>query len=90
MAERVGVIGAGLAGLAAAVELKGAGREVTVFERSRLLGGRATSFVVAGHEVDNGQHVFLACCTEFIGFVKRLGDKVIPRLADMPRPQWAE
>jgi hypothetical protein len=25
-----------------------------------------------------------------VGFVKRLGDKVIPRLADMPRPQWAE
>ena len=82
MAERVGVIGAGLAGLAAAVELKGAGREVTVFERSRLLGGRATSFVVAGHEVDNGQHVFLACCTEFIGFVKRLGMEHVLRLQD--------
>jgi len=25
-----------------------------------------------------------------VGFVKRLGDEVIPRLAGMPRPQWAE
>jgi squalene-associated FAD-dependent desaturase len=74
MAERrVGVIGAGLAGLAAALELKEAGCDVTVFERSRLLGGRATSFEVGGHEVDNGQHVFLACFTEFTAFVGRLG-----------------
>jgi len=82
MAERVGVIGAGLAGLAAALDLTHAGCQVTVFERSRLLGGRATSFKVAGHEVDNGQHVFLACCTEFIDFVKRLGMEHALRLQD--------
>ncbi len=74
MAEpRVAVIGAGLAGLSAALELKQAGLHVTLFERSRLLGGRATSFWVGGHEVDNGQHVFLACFTEFIGLLHRLG-----------------
>ncbi|HLW46182.1 MAG TPA: hydroxysqualene dehydroxylase HpnE [bacterium] len=74
MAERrVAVVGAGLAGLAAALELKEAGCEVTVFERSRLLGGRATSFDVGGREVDNGQHVFLACFTEFMRFARRLG-----------------
>ncbi len=44
-----------------------------LFERSRLLGGRATSFQIDGRTVDNGQHVFLACCTEFIGFVERAG-----------------
>ena len=72
-ARRVGVVGAGLAGLAAGVALKDAGFEVELFERSRLLGGRATSFTVNGHEVDNGQHVFLGCCDQFIDFVKRLG-----------------
>jgi squalene-associated FAD-dependent desaturase len=71
--RRVGVVGAGLAGLAAAVELKDAGCEVAVFERSRLLGGRATSFEVAGREVDNGQHVFLACFTAFTDFARRVG-----------------
>ncbi|HEY6486200.1 MAG TPA: squalene--hopene cyclase [Candidatus Cybelea sp.] len=71
--ERVAVVGAGLAGLAAALDLKDAGLRVELFERSRLLGGRATSFEIDGIEVDNGQHVFLACCDEFIGFAGRVG-----------------
>lgn len=69
----VAVVGGGLAGLSAALELKDAGRHVELFERSRLLGGRATSFEVDGHVVDNGQHVYLACCTEFVRFVGRAG-----------------
>lgn len=55
------------------MELQDAGCSVDLFERSRLLGGRATSFEVDGHEVDNGQHVYLACCTEFERFVERAG-----------------
>jgi squalene-associated FAD-dependent desaturase len=46
--------------------------DVVLFERSRLLGGKATSFEVEGVEVDNGQHVILACCTEFIDLVSDL------------------
>jgi squalene-associated FAD-dependent desaturase len=69
----VAVVGGGLAGLAAATKLHDAGCHVELFERSRLLGGRATSFEVDGHVVDNGQHVYLACCTEFEGFVRRTG-----------------
>jgi squalene-associated FAD-dependent desaturase len=71
--ERVAVIGGGLAGLAAALDLKDAGARVELFERSRLLGGRATSFEIDGIEVDNGQHVFLACCTAFVAFARRVG-----------------
>jgi squalene-associated FAD-dependent desaturase len=70
---RVAVVGAGLAGLAAAVALEEAGHHVELFERSRLLGGRTTSFVVDGQEVDNGQHVFLGCCTAFVDLASRLG-----------------
>lgn len=70
---RVAVIGAGLAGLAAGVELKELGYHVELFERSRLLGGRATSFAIDGIEVDNGQHVFLFCCKEFLRFAQRCG-----------------
>ncbi len=73
VAGRVAVVGAGLAGLSAAIELHDRGYEVEVFERSRLLGGRATSFEVGGREIDNGQHVFLHCCDRFIGFVERVG-----------------
>lgn len=72
-AGRIAIVGAGLAGLAAGVELKARGFKVEVFERTRLLGGKATSFSVGDAEVDNGQHVFLNCCTEFIAFVERLG-----------------
>jgi squalene-associated FAD-dependent desaturase len=71
--SRVAVVGGGLAGLSAALELKDAGLQVELFERSRLLGGRATSFELDGRVVDNGQHVYLACCTEFIRFVQRAG-----------------
>jgi squalene-associated FAD-dependent desaturase len=70
---RVAVVGAGLAGLAAATELKELGHHVELFERSRLLGGRATSFEIDGIEVDNGQHVFLACCSEFLAFARKAG-----------------
>jgi squalene-associated FAD-dependent desaturase len=72
-ARRVAVVGAGLAGLAAGLALARAGSEVTVYERTRLLGGKATSFVVDGVEIDNGQHVFLACCTELLGFLSEIG-----------------
>ena len=71
--KRVAVVGAGLAGLAAGMELKELGHHVELFERSRLLGGRATSFEIDGIEVDNGQHVFLFCCKEFLRFAQRAG-----------------
>lgn len=74
------MVGAGLAGLAAALDLTDAGFDVEVFEQSRLLGGRATSFVVDGIEVDNGQHVFLACCTELLAFIERVGMGHIVRM----------
>ena len=80
--ERVAVVGAGLAGLAAALRLKDAGVHVELFERSRLLGGRATSFELDGVEVDNGQHVFLACCTEFVAFARSVGMEDKLRLQD--------
>ena len=66
------VVGAGLAGLSAAVELKRRGYSVELFERTRLIGGKATSFEVDGVEVDNGQHVYLACCTEFVHFIDQI------------------
>lgn len=72
VARRVAVVGGGLAGLSAALILKQSGFHVSLFERTRLLGGKATSFVVDGCEVDNGQHVYLACCTEFVDFVSSL------------------
>jgi len=69
------VVGGGLAGLAAACDLADAGLPVTVLERRPFLGGRAYSFLDgrSGQEADNGQHVFLRCCREYIAFLDRLG-----------------
>ena len=51
------------------------GARVTLVERRPFLGGRAFSFTDAasGREIDNGQHVFLGCCTAYIGLLRLLG-----------------
>ena len=69
------VIGGGLAGLSAACALADRGISVTLIERRDYLGGRAFSFIdpETGMELDNGQHVYLRCCTEYIDFLKRIG-----------------
>jgi squalene-associated FAD-dependent desaturase len=71
--RRVVVIGGGLAGITAALELRDAGAEVTVLESRPRLGGAATSYARAGMMVDNGQHVFLRCCTSYTALLARLG-----------------
>ena len=59
MSGRIAVIGGGYAGFAAAVTLAAAGREVTVFEAARVLGGRARRVDAYGTSVDNGAHILL-------------------------------
>jgi squalene-associated FAD-dependent desaturase len=74
-APRVVIVGAGLAGMAAAVALESAGAHVTLLESSRRLGGRASSFEdpQTGETLDNCQHVLLGCCTNLLDFYRRLG-----------------
>jgi squalene-associated FAD-dependent desaturase len=76
MAEVI-VIGGGLAGLASAAALAGAGHSVRVLESRRFLGGRATSYEIGTGEnaetIDNCQHVLLRCCVNLLDFYRRLG-----------------
>ncbi|HEY6275157.1 MAG TPA: hydroxysqualene dehydroxylase HpnE [Streptosporangiaceae bacterium] len=67
------VIGGGLAGITAAVALSEAGVSVTLLEARPRLGGATCSFSRDGLIVDNGQHVFLRCCTAYLGLLARLG-----------------
>ncbi len=73
--KSVAIVGGGLAGLAAAVGLCGAGLRVELFEARRRLGGRAGSFddPIAQRVVDYGQHVAMGCSTNLFDFCQRAG-----------------
>ncbi|THF66232.1 FAD-dependent oxidoreductase [Pseudothauera nasutitermitis] len=72
-AHPVAIIGAGYAGLACAVELARRGIQVTVFERSHTLGGRARVVAKDGHRFDNGQHILLGAYTELTRLLRTTG-----------------
>ncbi|MCU7825641.1 hydroxysqualene dehydroxylase HpnE [Kitasatospora sp. DSM 101779] len=67
------VVGGGLAGITAALRLAEADHRVTLLETRPRLGGLAFSFRRGDLVVDNGQHVFLRCCTAYCGLLDRLG-----------------
>ena len=75
---RVAVVGGGLAGLAAALELVDAGLEVTVLEARPTLGGAVQTLPERegdpGSPPDNGQHIGLGCFTEYLRFLDRIGE----------------
>ncbi len=68
------MVGGGLAGLACAAALAGAGREVTLLEWRPYVGGRAYSYEhpALGETVDS-QHVVLGCCTNVVDLVTQAG-----------------
>jgi zeta-carotene desaturase len=74
------VVGGGVAGMSAACALAEAGLRVQLVERRGYLGGRASSYRHPGVDevIDNCQHVLFGCCTNLIGFYRRIGvDKKI-------------
>lgn len=81
--QRVAIIGAGYAGMAAATELAARGIPVTVFEASRVLGGRARAVEVHDLGLDNGQHIMIGAYRETLRLMKRVGaqqDRLLKRL----------
>src|SRR4029450_27704 len=69
------VIGAGFAGLSAALRVAQGGARVLVVEERKRLGGRATAFAdpQSGEVVDNGQHVLFGCYHETFAFLEAIG-----------------
>lgn len=77
MGERVAIVGGGYAGMAAGVALASRGIAVTVFESGPVPGGRARRVRISadgqGHELDNGQHIFVGAYTELFRLMKTVG-----------------
>jgi squalene-associated FAD-dependent desaturase len=74
---RAAVVGGGLAGLAAALELTSKGHHVRVFEARPTLGGAVQTLPEREGDPspppDNGQHVALGCCTAYLDFIAEIG-----------------
>ena len=71
----VHVVGAGLAGLSAAVSLAEAGRRVVLHEAAKQAGGRCRSYYdsTLGLTIDNGNHLLLSGNADALGFLKTVG-----------------
>jgi squalene-associated FAD-dependent desaturase len=89
MSRTIHIIGAGLAGLAAAVDLTTRGESVVVHEATNVAGGRCRSYHDAsvGMTIDNGNHLLLSGNTSAMGYLRTLGAEhrlIGPRNATFP------
>ena len=82
MSRSVVVVGGGLAGITAALACADQGADVVLVERRSRLGGLTWSFRRHGLWFDNGQHVFLRCCTAYLDLLQRLGVADLVHLQD--------
>lgn len=71
---RVAIVGAGLAGLATAIELVDAGCEVEIFESRPFVGGKVGSWVDNdGNHIEMGLHVFFGCYYNLFALMEKVG-----------------
>lgn len=71
---RVAIVGAGLAGMATAVELVDAGHHVEIFESRPFVGGKVGSWVDAeGNHIEMGLHVFFGCYYNLFDLMQKVG-----------------
>jgi squalene-associated FAD-dependent desaturase len=85
MSDRtIHVVGAGLAGLSAAVKLVSRGRKVVIHELARHAGGRCRSYFepALGLTIDNGNHLLLSGNASALGYLNKIGGR---HLLDDPK-----
>lgn len=73
---KVGIVGGGYAGFAAAVALADRGALVSVFESAPQLGGRARGVNYRDAQLDNGQHLLLGCYRETLRLIEKVGGDI--------------
>jgi hydroxysqualene dehydroxylase len=81
---RVAVVGAGWAGLAAAVRLVEAGQQVVLYEMAATAGGRARSVLANEQVLDNGQHILIGAYMRTLALMRTVGADPQHLLARMP------
>jgi predicted NAD/FAD-dependent oxidoreductase len=86
---RIGIVGGGWAGMAAAVTAVQRGAHVTLFEAAPQLGGRARAMNVQGPEghdlpLDNGQHILIGAYTTTLGLMRSVGVPLHDSLLRLP------
>ncbi len=91
---RAVVVGGGLAGLTAALDLADSGHTVCVLEARPTLGGAVQTLPERDGDPtpapDNGQHVALGCCSEYLRFLERVGQTGSVRRLRLNLPVMAE
>ena len=71
---RVAIVGAGLAGMATAIDLVDAGAEVEIFESRPFVGGKVGSWIDKdGNHLEMGLHVFFGCYYNLFGLMEKVG-----------------
>jgi zeta-carotene desaturase len=71
---KIGIVGAGLAGMVAAMDLADAGHQVEMFEVRPFVGGKVSSWQdKEGNHIEMGLHVFFGCYYNLFGIMKRTG-----------------
>ena len=81
---KIAVVGAGWAGLAAAVRATQAGHDVTLFETAGMPGGRARSDDAGDGAADNGQHILLGGYARTLALMRDVGVDVERALLRLP------
>ena len=69
---KIAIIGAGITGLTAALEMTSNGHSVDIFESSNFIGGQASTFDVGGHPLERGYHHLFTSDKEIIDLMRKL------------------
>ena len=80
---KVGIVGAGLAGMVCAMDLADAGHDVEIFELRPFVGGKVSSWKDKdGNHIEMGLHVFFGCYYNLFGIMERTGNYDLLRMKE--------
>lgn len=70
---KLAIVGAGWAGMAAAVQATAAGHTAIIFEAAHAIGGRARALKPSENSLDNGQHILIGAYSECLRLMREVG-----------------